>query len=307
MKYITDEVLIYDKKGNKIDNVKLPERIMAIPAKRGGFSEKGIYYKGSGIVYRNHLTNEVEKYEKKLVETGIVYEKYAVNIPEIEGKYGIFILQHQPIFSDYEGGCGKKEQNLLENQRKFALSAIEEIVDVIPTGLKEHSIYAYRLKNVRGGLEDTVKLIEYILKNDFNTAWDKNLWSDIYAFGYVRDVADWFISSRIEHKIGTVYALLNSIYRQDIVLYGRLLLIYFGKYSFEKYKIIYYSCLIVEKYSPELFVKENIQLNNENAPMYDKILELLFLGKACCHLEDDKKWDWVRGYYCKKYGKILKK
>ena len=69
MKYITDEVLIYDKKGNKIDNVKLPERIMAIPAKRGGFSEKGIYYKGSGIVYRNHLTNEVEKYEKKLVET----------------------------------------------------------------------------------------------------------------------------------------------------------------------------------------------------------------------------------------------
>ena len=107
MKYITDEVLIYDKKGNKIDNVKLPERIMAIHAKRGGFSEKGIYYKGSGIVYRNHLTNEVEKYEKKLVETGIVYEKYAVNIPEIEGKYGIFILQHQPIFSDYEGGCGK--------------------------------------------------------------------------------------------------------------------------------------------------------------------------------------------------------
>jgi len=32
------------------------------------------------------------------------------------------------------------------------LSAIEEITDVIPTGIKEHNIYVYRMKEVNVGL-----------------------------------------------------------------------------------------------------------------------------------------------------------
>ena len=46
----TDIIPIYNKLGEKLDEFKLPEKIMPIPSKRGGFSEKGIYYKGSGIV-----------------------------------------------------------------------------------------------------------------------------------------------------------------------------------------------------------------------------------------------------------------
>ncbi|MFQ7393852.1 MAG: hypothetical protein ACLRMX_00925 [Lachnospira eligens] len=32
------------------------------------------------------------------------------------------------------------------------------------------------------------------MENDWNTAWDKNLWEDIESYGYVRDIADWFKS-----------------------------------------------------------------------------------------------------------------
>lgn len=102
-----------------------------------------------------------------------------------------------------------KEHRLLENQNTFERSAIEEIVSVIPTGIPEHNIYAYRLKSVKGNIDDTACLIEYVLMNDFNTAWDKNLWGDIYAYGYIRDVADWFVSDKLNHKIGTIYAFLK--------------------------------------------------------------------------------------------------
>ena len=46
----TDVIPVYDVTGTKIDEIRLPEQIMLIPARRGGFSEKGIYYKGSGIL-----------------------------------------------------------------------------------------------------------------------------------------------------------------------------------------------------------------------------------------------------------------
>lgn len=114
--------------------------------------------------------------------------------------------------------------------------------------------------------------------NDFNTAWDKNLWDDIYAYGYVKDVADWFSSDDLNHKIGTIYALLNSLYRAAPSLYAQLLLNFFGEYSFEKYLILYYSALIVNKYCHELFEKENIDIRILNAEIYEQLLSVLFSG-----------------------------
>jgi hypothetical protein len=35
---------------------------------------------------------------------------------------------------------------------------------------------------------------------------------------------------------------------------------------------------------------------------FRNLYQELISGKACCHLEDDKKWSWVREYY---YNKIL--
>ncbi len=297
----TDVIPVYDVAGAKIDEIRLPERIMPIPARRGGFSEKGVYYKGSGIVYSNHLSNGEQagmaNGEQIIGKTGLVYERYLASYPMLVHRFGIFTFPHQPVFTDCEGGCGIKEQRMIENQKNFAYSAIEEIVDVIPISIPEHAIYAYRLKEVKGGIGDTITLMEYVLTNHFNTAWDKNLWGDIYAYGYVRDVADWFVSDRLNHKIGTVYALLNSLYRADLSLYAQLVMKCFKEYSFEKYMILYYSAALVQRYCPELFAEENLDIANLDIGTYERLLTLLFSGRACCHLEKEEEYEWVRGYF----------
>lgn len=296
-----DRIPVYSKDGQKQMEIRLPEKIMPIATRRGGFSETGIYYKGSGIVYQSHLVNEVTDEMKFLSKTHIIYEKYLVCYPHLAGRYGIFLFPHQAVFADCEGGCGKKEQKLLHNQELFERTAIEEITDVIPTGIPEHNIYAYRLKEIKGSIDDTILLMEYIMTHDLNTAWDKNLWGDIYAFGYVRDVADWFLSGQLNHKVGTIYALLNSLYRADIYLYALLLQRIFGKYSLEKYLVLYYSARIVEKYCAKLVEAEKLDLSEAGTENYERLFELLFSGKACCHLEDEEKWRWVYGYF-----KVLK-
>ncbi len=122
------------------------------------------------------------------------------------GKFGIFTFPHQPIFSDFEGACGKKEKRIVDNVKQFELNSIEEIVDIIPTGIDDTNIYCYKLKSVKGSISDMIKLIEYVLVDDWNTAWDKNLWCDLDGYGFVRDVADWYKSDRFSHKIGTVFS-----------------------------------------------------------------------------------------------------
>lgn len=143
----------------------------------------------------------------------------------------------------------------------------------------------------------TIALMEYVLTSDFNTAWDKNLWEDIYAYGYVRDVADWFVSDRPEHKLGTVYALLDSLYLTDISLYARLLLQCFGEYRFDRYMILYYSAALVRRYCPALFAEENPDIAHFDIEIYERLLTCLFSGRACCHLEKEEQYAWVRGYF----------
>ena len=300
----TDTIPIYDSSGSQLEEIHLKERIMPIPTKRGGFAASGLYYKGAGIVYRNHLecnneyvrrmdsTGEVQIIGK----TGLVYENLIVCNPKLVGRFGIFIFKHQPIFSDYEGGCGIKEQRLVTNRNEFELNAIEEIIDVIPTGIENHNIYCYRLKKLKGGIADTVNLIRYVLTNDWNTAWDKNLWEDIECFGYVRDVADWFKSKEFRHKLGTVYAFLNSLYRFSMKMYAQLLLEIFGNYDFNKKMILCSSAEIVKKYCSE-FSNLELTYDTENEICFEKLYKELISGKACCHLEDDEKWSWVREYY----------
>ena len=263
-------------------------------------SSSGIYYKGAGTIYICHFSNEPEIDEKLLSKTGIIYEQNKVCYSRLLGKYGIFKFPHQPMFSDLEGGCGAKEKNLLKMQKEFQLSAIEEIVDVIPTGILNHNIYAYRLKEHQGSLRETAELIEYVLTNDYCTAWDKNLWADIYSYKYVRDVGDWFVSDQLGCKIGTVYAMLHSLYESDIYIYCSLLNNLLGVYNCERHFIIYYSALIVRKYFPDMFEQKKIELDNITPELFGQILREMFMGKACCHLENDDKWVWVRAYFLSK-------
>ena len=302
----TDTIPVYSATGKKEYEITLPEKIMPLNSKRGGFSDTSLYYKGAGIVYQCHFVNQCKQDESLLHKTNIIYEKYQVCYPNLVGKFGIFIFPHQPVFSDLEGACGPKEKKVLENQKYFQLSAIEEITDVIPTGIDNHNIFVYRLKKVSANPLDVMDLIEYVLQTNYNTPWDKNLWSDIYCYRYVRDVADWFISDKLCHKLGTIYALLNSLYNSDIYLYSMLLKKVLNIHNCERNFILYFSALIVDKYCPELFESIHLDVNEISPELFGILLKLLFSGKACCHLENDTEWSWVREYYTSRINKYVK-
>lgn len=288
----TDVIPIYNSKGVKIDQIVLKEKIKPVPRRRCGFSERDVYYKGAGIVYTGHFVNKYEEPLKLTASTDTVYEKYNVINPVLFRKFGIFTFKHQPCFSDYEGGCGIKEKNLLVMQEKFAYSAIDEILSVIDTPLKGHCIYEYRLKKLKGNYKDTLKLIEYILCENFNTAWDKNLWDDIECFGYVRDLADWFISDTFCHKLGTIYALLSNIIKKDKYLYETIVRALTGLEQLGDHHIIFIAALIVKKYSPACL--DDIDMDKPCESLYTYLWTQLYAGKACCHLENEEHWRGVR-------------
>lgn len=287
---------VYNAAGEMLQEIILPERIIPIDGKRGGFSDAGVYYKGTGIVYRGHYVNQYDEEVKLLKKTNIIYERYHVCYARLLRKFGIFTFSHQEVFSDFEGACGRKEMKLIENQEQFEFSAIKDIVNVIPIGIEDHHIYAYTLREVKTSPIDVVKLIEYVLKCNFNVPWDKNLRADIYGNCYIRDVADWFISDKLSHKVGTIYALLRASYESDIYLYANVLRYFLNIYNSEKTFILYFGVLIIKKCCPGDF-SELEEVEEPTAEMFEKLLQLLFNGKACCHLENEKEWLWVKEHY----------
>lgn len=287
-------VTIYDKTGNKVDEVILPEKIVTLPNKRGGFSESGFYYKGSGCIYRGHMINEPDMECKLISRTGLSYERFQVIYPNLVGMKGIFTFPHQPIFNDLEGGCGPKENQILKNIKCFELTSIEEIIDVIPAGIANHNIFVYKYKNVSGNVLCLGDLIEYVLTNDFNTAWDKNLISDIDCYKYVRDLADWFVSPLLKHKFGTTFAFLYSLYNSDITGYVLLVKKLVGYNNADRQFIVYFAALITEKFCPGIFRNAGIDIYLLTKEVFRKLICLLFEGKACCHLENEEKWAYVR-------------
>ena len=308
----TDIVPFMDKKGNIIHEIKLPCKVLPILSKRTAVSDDGLYFKGAGSIYNCHFTNDLDDGVKLLTKTGIIYEETKVSYLNLCGKFGIFDFPHQPMFSDKEGGCGPKEKNLLRMQMLFERSAISEITEVLDIGIPDHNIYVYRLKDEKGSLIDTCELIEYALTNNFCTAWDKNLWADIYNCRNVRDVGDWFISFSISEKLGTVYALLHSLYETDIYQYLELLRLLIGEMSSEKHFLIYYSAKVVQRFCPKEWEEKGVDLENVSPKLFSDLLALMIKGKACCHLENEEKWGWTREKqlqkivdYQSKIGKIL--
>lgn len=56
-----------------LEQIILPELIKPVPRRRCGYSEKGLYYKGAGIVYTGHFVNELTDGMKMVKETGMMY------------------------------------------------------------------------------------------------------------------------------------------------------------------------------------------------------------------------------------------
>lgn len=295
MIFSTNKVPIIDINGKVLEQIILPELIKPVPRRRCGYSEKGLYYKGAGIVYTGHFVNELTDGMKMVKETGMMYEKYNVIYPGLYRKYGIFQFNHQPCFSDFEGGCGKKEQNILYIQQHFLYSAIEQIIDVIPVPIENHSIYVYRMKELKGNYMDTIRLIEYVLSENYNTAWDKNVWDDIECFGYLRDLADWFVSDKFCHKLGTAYAFLSALAKTDKYTYERVVRDMTGLEQLGDHHIIYIAALIGKKYAAD--VDSEMDFSRPSSILYTYLWQQLYSGKACCHLEQEEKFGYVREKY----------
>lgn len=295
MVFVTNEIPIMNKKGKILEKIIIPEKVKPVPRRRCGYSESGLYYKGAGIVYTGHYVNELDEGLKVIEETGMQYEKYNVIYANLFRKFGIFDFKHQPCFSDFEGGCGKKEKNIIEMQKQFYYSAIKEIVDVIHLPIDNHAIYVYKMKELIGNYKNTIELIEYVLSENFNTAWDKNVWDDIDAFGYVRDLADWFVSEEFCHKLGTIYAFLSTLMKKDKYTYERIVRDMTGMEQLGDYHIIYIAAIIVHKYSPQ--IELDIDLSKPSAQLYEYLWKNLYSGKACCHLENEEVWKCTRNEY----------
>lgn len=290
--FYTKAVPFYDLKGCQIGETVLPEPIRPSFHRRGGFSDSGLYYKGAGILYAGHLTDRLLPGMVKTGETACVYQKYQVIYPSFYGRYGIFAFRHQPVFRDFEGGCGPKEQNLLWMQQHFYYSAIEGEVEVLPTADKNHQIYVYRLKEREGSYRDTIRLLEYVLTEDFSCPWDKNIWGDLYAYGHIRDLADWFVSGDGRHKLGTVYAFLSSVYAADRYLYFYLAKDLTGWEQLEPAYIPFLAARVVQRFCPDCMAEYD--LGELDAKLYERLLHALYDGRACCHLEDEGTGDRFR-------------
>lgn len=291
----TDTIPIYNNHGIQIDEVKLPQKIIPTPRRRCPCSKEHVFFKGGGIIYRGNYTNITDDKMIIVSQNASEYQKYYIVHPKVFHKFGIFTFPHQPVFSDCEGGCGKKEKNILTMQEKFEYSAIKEIIDVIDVPIPEHNIYAYRLKTVQGSYKDTLRFIEYILSENYNSAWDKNIWDDIMGYGYLRDLADWFESKELRHKLGTIYGLLNSLLKADKYTYEEIVKETTGLEQFGEVYLPYIAARIVDKYSPGC--TSHLDLSEFTLELYGRLWEIIYSGRACCHLEDDASWNHIRGNF----------
>ena len=42
---------------------------------------------------------------------------------------------------------------------------------------------------------------------------------------------------------------------------------------------------------------EKLDITNLNIGTYERLLTFLFFGRACCHLEKEEEYAWVREYF----------
>ena len=104
-----------------------------------------------------------------------------------------------------------------------------------------------------------------------------------------------------------MYALLHSLYEADIYSYCELLRLILGVYNCERHFIIYYSALCIKKYYPGLFESAGINMDEVTPDLFGTLLIKMFEGRACCHLEDEATWSWVRDKYMERIGSYKQK
>jgi hypothetical protein len=308
-------VPIYDSGGNLISNIEVKDELTYL----NGRITKGekYYYKGTGIPYsRHHVVSlddlNVDDYDV-LGKTDIFYLGYSVSKKSLQNKYGIFQVKYQPFFPDFVGGCSQKEGMIVLNSEIFIRSALE-VIDV-ETYDKEnqHSYYTLNYKSARnsyikdnGDPKKLKELLSYMIENQWNFLWDKASISDVNSEGMVTDVADLFMSDKIEHLLGTIYSTFYSLAKIDQKKYFEFLNVLNFKHD-NQTSFIFNSIEFLKQHgikTNELFVSNNKIKNYKNV-----VLNFLLTGKNCAYCSCDmftKEGDLVRDHYLKTVSEQLK-
>ena len=218
-------VNIYDMYGCVTDVIALPEDVEWIEG-RISLGRSGAYYKGSGTNYSFHYSLDRPQQSDLISGSFLPGGIRAVN-PFLCNKFGIFSVPHSPMFSEFIGGCGVREKKIVEYSQAFERSDVE-VVDKVDIPNINHSIYGVVYKGARCKFQDDpipeklLDLIHYMLDSHWNCPWNKNSVSDITPDGMVTDVADLFQSTEFNHKAGTVYSMVSSLYRNNFSGYQAL-------------------------------------------------------------------------------------
>jgi hypothetical protein len=220
------KIPIYDVFGNTERHVQLPEEVTFV---NGRVSKgKAVWYKGVGVPYKGHHMNPPPPKDGPYTfkaSSGVFYLGDMFSYKPWEGKFGIFEAAYQPMYTDWIGACGVKEGISVLNSSGFELCSadIKDFVLFDEENYQGYYIIDYLCGRVKFPQNPDhvalMKLLEYMMSNDWNFLWDKNSIEDISANGLITDPADVFKSNDLVHKFGTVYSVLYSLYAKYPTLF----------------------------------------------------------------------------------------
>jgi len=294
-------VRIFDKEGRVVREIPLPEDIVYVKKRLSKGLRTGLYYKGAGCLYQGHYVLQTGGYEV-IGKADVDYCGWLVVRKEWVGKFGIFQERYQPYFSDWIGGCGKKERRIVKHSERFGRSGVR-VEDVIEIG-DEHAIYVVRYLYSRTGmvkLEGLMKTLTYALKEDWNFPWDKNVLGDVDDEGCVVDVADLFRAGDLVSKFGTVYAVFYSI-MQD----GRLKKEFFERYRVElREELLPFAVYaFLRRVGVDISEIGEVRVGRKD---YERLMrDYVIAGKSCAGLEDDNWENIARRYYLEKLERAMR-
>lgn len=274
---------VYDTNCEVLAKIFLPE--LEFVGGRTSIDKKtGLYYKGSGTLYTHHYSLEKKYTVNKDID--INYIGYEVCNEAWKGKFGIFLERYQPPFTDPIGGCGKKEENILENT-KFIKSAsiVKDVID-FHGSIK---IYVLEYKNGKTkwlnnpDMNKIKDLLDTMLDTDWNCPWDKNIFADIDEDGNVTDVADMFRSSDILDKFCTTYSFLSGALHLG---FSKSFSVIFG-FDLDLFRLPFLCFKILNDHNYDIssLLEEWYDISSKT---YNHIiLNRLLKGKTCASLSND--------------------
>jgi hypothetical protein len=299
-------VKIFNTAGQEVDRLSINDTLQYV----GGRVYRGekFYYKGVGVPYIAHSVSSITDADQysMIRKSDVFYLGYKVTKKVYEGKVGIFQERYQPFFPDFIGACSIKEGMIVINSITFERSSVD-VIDCIKfdeVNQQHYYILDYNCNRKHyatdgGDPKHLYDLLSYMIGSNWNFLWDKGAINDITPDGRVSDVADLFLSSELNHKLGTVYSVLYSLgqtnYHMYIEFIDRLRLVHIDVGSYVENSIEILRILGVDVSSLRPYIDS--QQNYIHA-----VKEYLLTGKNCAYCSCDlfkDQGDQVRDMYLK--------